>query len=44
MIRFLSGIAVGWVMARDPPTSQDLKDSIRRFKEILENIVPKDEK
>ena len=40
MIRFLAGVAFGWIMARDPPTPEDIQDATKRLLEIVEKILP----
>jgi hypothetical protein len=43
MIRFLAGVAFGWAMARDPPTSDDIQDALQRLIKLVEKILPKDQ-
>ena len=40
MIRFLAGVAFGWIMARDPPTPEDIQNAMKRILEIVEKILP----
>jgi|SaaInlV_150m_DNA_4_1039716.scaffolds.fasta_scaffold06197_4 hypothetical protein len=35
MIRFFSGVVFGWVMARDPPSPENMKDAIERIYALL---------
>lgn len=42
MIRFFSGVAFGWIMARDPPTPHDINSAMLRLLEIINKILPTD--
>lgn len=35
MIRFLMGVATGWMLARAPPTREDLDKAVETISQIL---------
>jgi len=39
MIRFLAGVAFGWIMARDPPSSDDVNNAMKRLLDLVEKIT-----
>jgi len=38
MIRFLSGVVFGWVMARDPPSPDNVTEAFERIYALIKKI------
>lgn len=43
MIRFLTGVATGWMLARSPPTPAEVKGWVDQAYAFLQGLVPKED-
>ena len=43
MIRFLTGVATGWMLARAPPTPSEVKGWVDQVYAFFQGLVPKED-
>lgn len=43
MFRYLSGVATGWMLARAPPTQEEIKAWVDYLFKSVKKLMPKDD-